>query len=102
MQHSRGVYPSYFFKGHDPILDYVRTKMRETRTTSADLIKARACSSSTAVNWGLGNKDARVRRPTFATVASVLRSMGVSRIELDTLVGEQRGPRLKVVSGGRR
>lgn len=93
----RGIYPSYFFKDHDPIIDYVRTAMAATGTTPASLVAARACSTSTARNWGLGRKqDVKVRRPSFATVASVLRSMGRRHIDLDGLVTDVK-PRLRLV-----
>jgi hypothetical protein len=100
----RGIYPNYFFKGddHDPIIDYVRSKMVQTHTSPQQLVQSNACSSSTASNWGLTGRDVKVKRPSFATVASVLRTMGVDQISLNALVGSSARPRLKAIAGGRR
>lgn len=100
--YGRGIYPSYFFKDHDPVIDYVRTAMAQTGTTPAKLVADRACSHATTRNWGLGKKqDIKVRRPSFATVASVLRSMGVDEIRLGAVLGETRRNRIRLVGGKR-
>lgn len=103
----RGIYPTYFFKqeDHDPILDYVRAKMIETGTKPSTLVDDRACSSATTRNWGLGDKqDVKVKRPSFATVASVLTAMGVDKISINEVLGKVTSkprPKLQLV-GGRR
>lgn len=66
------LYKSYSFTDKDPIIDKIRTMIRDEKIEHGDLADQSGVSVTTLWNWFYGN----TKRPQFATVAAVVRSMG--------------------------
>lgn len=71
----RGVfkpYKSYNFKDKDPIIDRLRTAIRDEGVSWGDIHETSGVSVTTLNNWFNGD----TLRPRFATVMAVFRSIG--------------------------
>jgi DNA-binding phage protein len=66
------VYRSYNFRDKDPIIDAVRTVIQTEGVSYAAVHEASGVSVTTLYNWF----DGEVKRPQFATVMAVVRSLG--------------------------
>lgn len=71
-----GVYPSYLFKDHDPILDQIDT-LFELAGKGADVRLKKVAeetkvSTSTIHNW----RKRKTKKPQFATTAAVINYLG--------------------------
>jgi hypothetical protein len=66
------LYRSYSFKDKDPIIDTVRTLVQQEGVRYKDVQLASGVSTSTLYNWF----DGETKRPQFATVMAVVRSLG--------------------------
>ena len=66
------LYKSYSFVDKDPIIDRIRTLISDEKIEHGDLADQSGVSASTLYNWFYGD----TKRPQFATVAAVVRSMG--------------------------
>ena len=66
------IYKSYMFRNKDPIIDQLRTVMKDQDVTSSDVSKSSDVSYGTLRNWF----DGPTQRPQFATAMAVARSLG--------------------------
>lgn len=66
------LYRSYVFKEKDPIIDRVRTIMKDEGASNKQVSEASGVSASTLHAWF----DGKTERPQFATVMAVVRSLG--------------------------
>lgn len=71
------VYRSYLFRNKDPVIDALRTVVSDAHMKYSEIHNVSNVSTTTLYGWFHG----RVRRPQFATVAAVARSMGVTNIK---------------------
>lgn len=72
---TRGAYPSYLFKEHDPILDHLDELMRVANNPPLTSIAISAgVTRGTLINW----RKRKVKRPQFASVAAVINALGGS------------------------
>lgn len=72
---TRGVYPSYLFKEHDPILDHLDELMRLANNPPLTSVAISAgVTRGTLINW----RRRKVKRPQFASVAAVANALGAS------------------------
>jgi len=71
---ARGVisYKSYMFREKDPIIDALRTAVSDSHKKYSIVQAESGVSSTTLHNWFHG----KTRRPQFATVSAVARSLG--------------------------
>lgn len=76
------LYKSYSFTDKDPIIDRLRTIIRDEKIEHSDLADQSGVSLQTLYNWFHGE----TKRPQFATVAAVVRSMGY---ELEVVRGKK-------------
>lgn len=67
-----GVYPSYLFKEHDPILDAVDTLIAESEMALTAIATRSGVRRETLRNW----QKRKTRRPQFATVKAVVKAAG--------------------------
>jgi hypothetical protein len=72
-----GIYPSYLFRDHDPVLDQIDTLFDKARAAGLEVSRAKVAketnvSASTMLNW----RKRRTKRPQFATVAAVANYLG--------------------------
>ena len=67
-----GVYPSYLFIDHDPVLDQIDTLISDSDMTLEQVSEQSHVSLSALVNW----RKRKTKRPQFATIAAVVKSMG--------------------------
>lgn len=74
-------YRTYMFKDKDPVIDFVRTKVEDSKKSYAEISDGSGVSKATLYNWFHG----KTRRPQFATVAATLSDLGVDTISLRTL-----------------
>ena len=65
-------YKSYSFKEKDPIIDKIRTMVKDEKATFEMVHEASGVSVSTVRGWLLGD----TRRPQHATVMAVIRGLG--------------------------
>jgi len=65
------LYRSYNFRDKDPIIDRIRTLMRDQHARYRDIEEASGVSTSTLYQWFNGE----TRRPQFATVMAVMRAL---------------------------
>lgn len=70
------TYKSYSFIDKDPIIDQVRTVVQDSGQTYQWIEDKSGVTSQTLRNWFAG----RTKRPQFATVNAVLRSLGMKLI----------------------
>jgi hypothetical protein len=66
------LYKSYSFRNKDPVIDYLRTAVQRSGTKHSKISEASGVSAGTLNNWFHGT----TKRPQFATVAAVARSLG--------------------------
>jgi DNA-binding phage protein len=66
------LYRSYSFKDKDPVIDHVRAIIEKENLSYAKVSLASGVSTSTLYNWF----DGETRRPQFATVMAIVRSLG--------------------------
>lgn len=71
MKRFGAIYPSYRFKDHDPIIDYVDTLIGDAKIKRPHLAEISGVSATTLRNWSLR----KTKRPQFATIAAVVRSL---------------------------
>lgn len=69
------IYKTYSFKTKDPVIDELRTMVKETKMTYKDIHDKSNVSVSTLQNWFHGV----TKRPQSATVEAVGRAMGYKR-----------------------
>jgi transcriptional regulator with XRE-family HTH domain len=74
-----GVYPSYLFKDHDPVLDAIDTLIADRGETFAKIERASGVTATTLSNW----RKRKTKRPQFATVKAVARALGADVIITD-------------------
>lgn len=67
-----GIYPSYLFKEHDPILDTIDSVIAMSGAKRSGVAASAHLSDSTLRNWQLR----KTKRPQFASITAVLRSLG--------------------------
>jgi len=70
------VYRSYNFVEKDPIIDATRTLFSDRHASYTDVSQDSGVAVSTIRNWFHGS----TRRPQFATVAAVVKSLGARNI----------------------
>jgi DNA-binding phage protein len=66
------TYKSYSFKDKDPVIDQLRTILADEGESYADVSLMSGVSTATLYNWFSG----ATKRPQFATVMAVTRSLG--------------------------
>jgi len=66
------LYKSYVFIDKDPVIDIMRTMVQDSRKTFVQIERDSGVQTTTLRNWFGG----QTRRPQFATVAAVARSLG--------------------------
>lgn len=103
---TRGIYKSYFFKDHDPVLDavdrvYELTGMTRDngRVRFGEISKRSGVTESTLRNW----RTRKTKRPMSAGIEAVLRGLGAQRAVIykgHTI--RYGGTKLTVVPGGRK
>lgn len=71
------TYKSYMFREKDPIIDALRTAVSDSQMTYTEIHADSGVSKSTIHNWFGG----KTRRPQFATVSAVARSLGKTGIK---------------------
>jgi transcriptional regulator with XRE-family HTH domain len=67
-----GVYKSYSFRTKDPVIDQLRTVVKDEGVSYQQLADASGVSAGTMWNWFHG----ATRRPQHASVMAVTRAMG--------------------------
>ncbi|MFL5655950.1 MAG: hypothetical protein ACJ8CB_17455 [Ktedonobacteraceae bacterium] len=70
------LYTSYNFVDKDPVIDRVRTIVKREGATYKSIHSESNVSVSTLRNWFDGN----TRRPQYATVMAVVRSLGYRQV----------------------
>lgn len=85
------IYKSYNFRNKDPVIDILRTAIKDGGHEWSDISDDSGVSVQTLYNWFNGG----VRRPQFATVQAVARSIGYDLM----LVKSNR--QLKLIKGGK-
>ena len=66
------VYKTYRFIDKDPIIDQVRTAIKDAKVSHAYIADKSGVTQTTLRNWFTGH----TRRPQAATIRAVLRSIG--------------------------
>lgn len=66
------LYKSYSFRNKDPIIDKLRTVIKDENENHDNISAKSGVSVQTLNNWFYG----AVKRPQFATVMAVTRAMG--------------------------
>jgi transcriptional regulator with XRE-family HTH domain len=66
------IYKSYSFRNKDPIIDKLRTIIKDEGFSFAKIERKSGVTANTLHNWFNG----KTRRPQFATVNAVARCMG--------------------------
>ena len=75
---SRSPYPSYMFKEHDPVLDWVDTVIADSGETASYIERKSGVTGSTLRNW----RNRKTKYPQFSTVAAVARCLGLDSVPL--------------------
>lgn len=65
-------YETYSFTDYDPILDQVRTAIKDSKLPIGAIVNKSGVTHATLSNWD----RKKVRRPQYATVAAVLKACG--------------------------
>ena len=91
-------YRSYVFRTKDPVIDTIRTAVQDSGLSYTDISADSGVSAGTLTNWFTGS----TRRPQFATVNAIARSLGKEFVLVDRKYvvrksGKQ-APHLKVVA----
>lgn len=66
------LYKTYAFKDKDPVIDHLRTAVQKDGGSYSKISTDSGVSYTTLSNWF----DGATKRPQFATVAAVARSLG--------------------------
>lgn len=66
------LYKSYSFKDKDPVIDIVRTMVEDEGKSYREIAMGSGVSHTTLNNWFNG----KTKRPQYATIMAVARSMG--------------------------
>lgn len=66
------LYKSYSFKDKDPVIDELRTLVKDSGASYKDIHEESGVSATTLSNWFQGE----TRRPQYATIMAVARSLG--------------------------
>ena len=66
------LYKTYVFRDKDPVIDHLRTAVKDDGRKRSQLAQDSGVSAATLSNWFEGT----TRRPQFATVAAVARACG--------------------------
>jgi transcriptional regulator with XRE-family HTH domain len=69
---SLGVYKSYSFRTKDPVIDELRTVVKDEAVSYQQISEASGVSAGTLHNWFHGT----TRRPQHASIMAVTRAMG--------------------------
>lgn len=69
---SLGVYKSYSFRTKDPVIDELRTVVKDEAVSYQQVADASGVSAGTLHNWFQGE----TRRPQHASIMAVTRAMG--------------------------
>jgi len=85
------IYKSYNFRNKDPVIDLLRTAIKDSGDSHAEVADASGVSAQTLYNWFSGT----TKRPQFATVQAVARSIGYDLM----LVKSNR--QLRLIKGGK-
>jgi DNA-binding phage protein len=85
------IYKTYNFRNKDPVIDLLRTAIKDTGADWGDISNDSGVSTQTLHNWFSGT----VKRPQFATVQAVAHSIGYDLM----LVKSNR--QLKLIKGGK-
>jgi len=72
MARTIGTYKSYNFTDKDPIIDQIRTVIKDEGARYADIHEQSGVAVSTLFNWFNGD----TKRPQYATVMAVVRGLG--------------------------
>lgn len=85
------LYKSYLFKDKDPVIDVLRTVIKDKSATFKQIALNSGVSAGTLSKWFYGE----TRRPQFASTNAVARALGYEfalrpRVDL-TLVSKRRG-----------
>ena len=89
------LYKTYLFKDKDPVVDLLRTIVKETGMSYKEIADKSGVSHATIMNWFYGD----VKRPQHATVMAVVRALGYDMKM--TRVASQSKPQL-VINNGRK
>ena len=68
----RGVYPSYLFTAHDPVLDQIDTLIADRGVKYSYIEQHSGVTANTLRKW----HRRETKRPQFATVNAVARALG--------------------------
>lgn len=82
-----GLFKTYHFVDHDPIIDKVDTILDDEGTSLTDAAHDSGVSRSTLVNW----RKRKTKRPQYATIAAVVRSQGYDFVLAKVSRSEQGG-----------
>lgn len=85
------IYKSYNFRSKDPVIDLLRTAIKDGGHDWGDIENDSGVTTRTLHNWFSGT----TKRPQFATVQAVARSIGYDLM----LVKSNR--QLKLIKGGK-
>lgn len=66
------VYKSYVFQDKDPMIDYIRTIIAESKVTLTKISQDSGVSHNTIAKWLYGD----TKRPQAASINAVLRALG--------------------------
>lgn len=73
--HDKGalrLYRSYMFKDKDPVIDRIRTIVKDEGLSHKDIERLSSVRAQTLANWFTGE----TRKPQFATIAAVTYGLG--------------------------
>lgn len=87
------IYKSYMFRNKDPIIDKLRTIVKDSMISYVELSANSGVSTGTLHNWFYGE----TRRPQFASTMAVARALGYD-LELVRVDDKKL---LKLIKGGR-
>jgi transcriptional regulator with XRE-family HTH domain len=73
---SKHQYVSYAFKEKDPVIDRMRTLLADENVSYEDVHVKSGVSKNTLYQWF----DGKTRRPQYATVMAVARSLGYDMV----------------------
>lgn len=88
------LYKTYSFKNKDPIIDLLRTALRDSGKSYWDVQRETNVSASCLWNWFEGE----TKRPSFAAVKAVAECLGCE-LELKFPGHRANRPKLRVVGG---
>jgi len=89
-------YKSYIFHDKDPVIDVLRTAIKDCGMTYVAVSAESGVAAGTLTNWFSGD----TKRPQFATVNAVARGIGKEFVLVDSKYVRRTKPRphLKVVA----